>query len=216
MRRVSMIPIDILIKEGFLESVYGAHGPHPSLALPIWARSQPKALFKAFVRLASTVGGTPLHVLVDDVWTQIFTERSNDEQKDMNRLYSNFFNELGCNVRFSSDFLPTSLELMRTVGSELSLQEIRRVLPREKRENFEMQDYRELTHVVVELAVLRYASECADAIVMGSFSQGMASLYRSTTTNPLPILITPKFEGELHAREYCRKLVNLEREQREH
>ena len=203
------ISSDTLMREKLLEKVYGSLPPSPRLAFPIWARSQPKPIFTTFVKLAEAISKAPLVVLVDDVWTQIFTERTDEEQLAINRLYSEFFVGSGCKVKFSSSFLPPFLEILREVGTGLSLEKIKHVLPREKRNDFSRQSYKELTHVVIELSVLKQASEYADAIVMGSFSQGMASLYRSVITNPLPVIITPTLKGEAHAREYCKQLEGL-------
>ncbi len=202
-----------LVREGILEKIYGKISLNPTLALPIWARSKPKPLFSAFARLAEVLSRYPLVVLVDDAWTMVFTGRSLDEQNEVNELYSTFFTQLGCSVEFSSRFLPSTLEILRTIGRNLKLQDVRRVFPIEKRENFSSQTFQEMMHVVMELAVLNCARNYADVIVMGSFSEGMASLYRLAISHPLPVVITPKFEGEDHVRDFTYRLNALKSKQ---
>jgi len=201
--------IEVLRKQKLIEKTYGVIPADLQLGLPIWALNKPKDVFKAFVALSSTLSTRPLIVFVDDICPQSVKERTLAEQEDINSKYEDFFVPLGCRVLFSSRFLDehygNCLGVLRTIGKEVSLQQLINSMPEEKRE---MEDlpFAELFHPTLELAVLSYAKEQCNTIVMGRFSQRMAALYRSTVAGALPIIITPKFEGGSHTLDYINKL----------
>jgi hypothetical protein len=207
--------ISSLIEHGILEKIIGELPPKPlRIALPIWAIKPPKRIFSAFASVAKALTVFPLEVYVDDLCPRLYVHRSSSEQEDINEQFRDFFNELGCSIKFSSEIQSDRegagffYELV-SKGRQVSFNQFLKCLPKDKRERLMGVELKDMLHTLLELKLLDQISATCNCLIVGRFSQAMVVLHRQTARTPLPALITPKFLNDEHVQKYTLLLEQI-------
>lgn len=199
-----------LINRGIVSSVIGSVPQEPRLALVVWARKPPKPPFAGLVSVAKAISRRKLSVYVDDVCSMFVTGKSDREQREMNRLYSNYFGDLGCDVAFSSILYGGCengvLSRLLAVGSKVTAGEFKQCLPEDKRIRLESLTADELLHALFELTLLdRVASE-RDSVLVGQFSQAILAAHRNVCASPLSAIVLSRIDDVARVTESIRDL----------
>lgn len=189
-----------LEERNLITRVVGPLPRRPRVGLLVWARSVPKFPFRGLTALAQTIAASPVQVFVDDIFTMLATGRSAAEQEPMNEAYRRFFGELGCEVRFSSDFLgrrhgpnllKAAAEFSRSIPVPLFIQ----TLPKHKLTVLPQLDMSELLHGTLELMCLEEVAASVDGLIVGEFSMAIAMLHRDISPKPVTVITAPRIEG---------------------
>jgi hypothetical protein len=153
-----------------------------------------------------------LVVFVDDLCSRLVTKRTQQDQEKMNNRYREFFETVGCMMRFSSEIYTTKFStdvfpLLLRVGQRVPFSEFKRCLPKNKRNNLDNLTLDEVLHLLLELLLLEQVKEKCNLLLVGHFSQAIVVCHRKISQNPLSAIAVPRLNSRKEIDEYMRKCV---------
>lgn len=202
-----------LKSQGLVTNILGSIPQIVRPAFAVWARKEPKNPFQAFIALSRVISSEPLTVFVDDLCSQLVMKRSRIEQIKINELYSNYFNDSGCVVYFSSELYGNIFDaeifpLFLESGRRVSVNEFKRCLPESKRRALNNLTLDEILHLLLELSLLEKVAKKCNLLLVGHFSQAIIVCHRKTSNNPISGIAIPKLNNVEEINEYKQKLQN--------
>ncbi|TCP70592.1 hypothetical protein [Baia soyae] len=206
-----MNSIQILMEKGFILKVIGDLREPLNPALVVWARHQPKQLFRCHVALSRAITSNPLQVYVDDVCAALVTRRSIYDQAQINKHYQEFFSSLGCHVVFSSDLFNERYDnqlfsALMLLGRTVPFNEFSHCLPEKKRRQLHDLHFGEVMHALCELLLFEHVKEQANVLLIGQFSQAIIAMHRNISKKPLSGIVFQKFIQEQCIEDYLEGL----------
>lgn len=191
--------------------------PTENVAFICQARNIPKKVFLAFTAFANSTNNKPLNVYIDNLFSQVEQNRTDEQQKIMDNHYRNFFESENCKVHFSKDleeriYYPSApISIFRCL-KKINFSEFKSLLPIHKRvdPNFQLTAF-EIFHAAFELLFLDFISKSNEIILIGHGSVAVISLHKKLANKPLTAIVMPSFFSEQSIEEYIHnsnQLVN--------
>lgn len=207
----------ILKQNGYVSKIIGETSDNDmSLAILVQARSKPKHPFKAFIELSKVLTARPLAVFVDNLYSQVFFERTDEEQSLIDNEYSKFFSDLGCVVYFSKNVFfkndPSLFNSIINLALKFSYKEFFNSLPYEKRVNIERLSQNEIVHFLMEMHLMNIVKNYKyNVLLIGHSSQAIVAAHRNSIKNPLTAIVVPRFKNFESVDSYVSGLQNYKR-----
>lgn len=145
----------------------------------VWARYDPKDIFLRYINLSRNLSKFPLHVMVDDVCSNVYMQIERTKQEELKRKYADFFQ--GCITSFRSDeSVSNSSDFLRFI-SKINVKEYKAFLPQRLKTEDKLPTLKmtELLHTYLEIEAIKSLGKDVDAILLGKRSTNIAYLYHN-------------------------------------
>lgn len=205
--------IDFLIQQGLATETIGSPNDSDTFSFATWSRKLPEDYLLYYINVARFLNPkAKLIVAVDDLLSQAFFERTDDEQERYNEEYKTYIeNNSEARVIFSSNFLDSDQGLpidFFKMAANLSLSNFIQLLPYEKRRNiWNGLSCEELVHAINHLLVLDHLSKISQTLITGKTTKAIIVEHRNLKKDrPLSAIFVPFFYKQEDARRYINKI----------
>lgn len=186
--------IQALLEKGEAIEAIGNPSDKDVFCFTTWTRTHPREHLLSYVNISHYINpAKKMLVLVDDVISREYFERSSEAQQIYTREYQDFFESTGkASVILSSDLLSgiNFSNNIVSIGKNISLNTFVSMLPESKRNQVSL-GMHEMIHALHNLIVLQQMAQLSQTIIAGSGSRAIITTHRNISDNSLSALFLP-------------------------
>ena len=160
----------------------------------LWARHEPKNLFRQYESLNSLITNEKLNIFIDDNCSKIFMDIKQSVQDELIRKYIHFFDK--CKVYISSKTCSVSVKDFFCFIKKVPYKSYYSFLPKRKSEIIEELKLGELMHTYLEIKTIEFASSLCDVLFVGKRSSNIAYFFHEHINSKCRFIIVDDFEVE--------------------
>jgi len=199
--------LDSLKQAGLIKEIIGPFPESPKILIPTWAKHPAGNFFNALIALANKLSQERPTAFIEDTFPKILFDKTNDQQDALNATYKELFDKTGCDVLFSSSFLQEAtggqlIENTLKMHSKLNWKHFEKLLPEDKRSDFDSISTAELLHASIQSLALDLLSQSHNVVLIGGRSRATAIEHRRISKKAMTAVLLPVFSSNEEIQKY--------------